>query len=142
MHFFKEIEEIDNKKIASVCKSYIDNYCQFDSWIAEINKLTVDQLYLVLKKAIIFCVVDDNTANNIAHIATLKDKDDADKYGEFMAKRKEYAILVDKLSALEFAVTAYKDFAIPGEDDEYCRDKLGLELGKAHKRLRNFKKQF
>lgn len=143
------VKNFNEEKVKEVVTAYIDHPYRTAQNIAESLGFSITELNVILKKAIIFLIVDEEVANNLEKISLNKmivnslEWQHAKKiFALYKSSRIYYLTLNAKISQLHLQLEDYDNFVSSDEKSEYSKDALEFELETTKNKLKNFKDSF
>ena len=151
-HLFKRrfefIKKLDEETVKRIVSLYLLNPGKTASSIAESLGFSLKELNIVLKKAIIFAIVDDTTVKKVESV-TLKKCVSLSQMAhtrkllfKYTLYRNRYKYLNAKISQLLLQLEGYDQFVSSDQEIEYTKDFLNIELDNAKNSLKMFKDSF
>lgn len=142
------VKKFSDKKVKEIVDLYINSPQLSAASVAESAGLSVKELNLVLKKAIIFNIVDDECMNKLFKISLDKvpDHRDAAIVSELLRCYKRlritYNVLNSSICQLYFQLETYMDFVSSDQQLELPIEDLRKQLKVAEDTLEEFKSRF
>ena len=125
------VKNFDKSRIIPVVDAYLKNSSKSAIEIAKSFNLSVEELNLILKKAIIFNYVDDSAFQQLWTLALKKAKhpNETSKILEYyQLLRQRYLELSSRIVQMNFQLESYEDFISSDEELEFHKNELEKEL--------------
>lgn len=144
---FSFVKNFDNEKVISIVDFYVNNRHLSANTVAESLGLSLKELNIVLKKAIIFDIIDDEKVADLkkASLAKVEFSNSSfvlEIFKKYDKLRAFYKFLNSKIAQTEFQLQTYDSFVSADEAMEHTKSDLEKELKKSKDALKSFVKSF
>ena len=141
----KVVKNFDNEKVLKAVECYLQNPHLTASSVASSLGFSSKELNVLLKKAIIFNIVDDKKVVEIERVSANKNPIIAPEYELFKCyemKRKYYKYLNAKIAELQFQLESYDDYFWSDAEQEKTKALWERKLSELKKALDKFVDSF
>ena len=144
------VKQLEDSKVKEIVDIYIKSPQLTAFAVAESVGLSKKELNIILRKAIIFNIVDDETVKKMCSVSLMKTPDyrESGIVSELFRQYKElrilYVTLTNRICQMYFQLEAYSGFISSESDNEieYSITELRKQLKIAEKELERFKSRF